>query len=94
MMRVKHGLMALGSVAAIGLPVLSSGSAVAAQTACNAAYVPDQYGNCVPDWGPGDVLNCTDINWGVFQLRDVNNDPYNLDTLYGPGNGWTCDGIG
>ena len=30
----------------------------------------------------------------VHQVYDVYNDPYGLDVLYGPGNGWTCDGIG
>jgi hypothetical protein len=24
-------------------------------------------------WGPDDALNCADSNWGVIQLRDVNN---------------------
>jgi hypothetical protein len=34
------------------------------------------------------------INWAEVQVYDVDNDPYNFDVLYGPGNGWTCDGIG
>jgi hypothetical protein len=93
-MRAKRRLIALSLLASVGLPAFSHGSSVTAQMACNPAYLPDQYGNCVPDYGYGDVLNCADINWGVFQLVDVNNDPYNLDTLYGPGNGWTCDGVG
>jgi hypothetical protein len=48
------------------------------------------YGGCLPDYD-GDALNCADIGYQVVQVWDVNNDPYNLDTLYGSGNGWTCD---
>ena len=39
-------------------------------------------------------LDCADIIWTLVQVYDVYNDPYGLDVLYGPGNGWTCDGIG
>jgi hypothetical protein len=51
------------------------------------------YGGCLPyyEW---DALNCADIGYQVVQVWDVNWDPYNLDALYRPGNGWTCDGIG
>lgn len=58
---------------------------VAAAQGCHPAY-----GGCLP-WYEGDALNCADIGYQVVQVWDVYWDPYNLDTLYGPGNGWTCD---
>jgi hypothetical protein len=30
----------------------------------------------------------------VIQLANDYDDPYDLDVVGGPGNGWTCDGIG
>lgn len=60
----------------------------AAQTDCHPAY-----GGCLPYY-EGDAMNCADIGEQVVQVWDPYWDPYNLDTLYGVGNGWTCDGIG
>ena len=42
-------------------------------------------------WYDGDALNCADIDDQLGQVWDVSNDPYNLDTLDGPGNGLSCD---
>jgi len=39
-------------------------------------------------------LDCAEIGYAVLQVWDVNDDPYDLDALGIPGNGWTCDGIG
>jgi hypothetical protein len=47
------------------------------------------YGGCIPNVGYD--LNCADIGYAVVEVWDVYNDPYGLDTLNGPGNGWTCD---
>ena len=86
-MNVPAVRVALGCV--FGVAALGAGSApVSAQTGCHPAY-----SGCLPYY-EYDALNCEDIGWGVYQVYDVNWDPYNLDTLYGPGNGWTCDGIG
>jgi hypothetical protein len=85
--------MALGLVAGMAVPALAAADTASAQTyGCNAAYAPAADGSCIPDAGYD--LNCEDIGWGVYQLYDVNNDPYGLDVLYGAGNGWTCDGVG
>jgi hypothetical protein len=59
---------------------------VSAQSECHYAY-----GGCLPYV---DDLNGEDIDWAVLEVWDVYDDPYGLDDLYGPGNGWTCDGIG
>jgi hypothetical protein len=55
-----------------------------AQTDCHPAY-----GGCIPNV-PYD-LDCADVGYAVVPVWDVYYDPYGLDTLYGPGNGWTCD---
>lgn len=73
---------ALGS-AAFGGGLVAATPAVA--QSCHPAY-----GGCLP-WYEGDALNCADIGYAVVEVWDVYNDPYNLDTLYGPGNGLTCD---
>jgi hypothetical protein len=77
--------LALGRV--LGGAMLASGLSVAPATAqdCHPAY-----GGCLP-WYEGDALNCADIGYQVVEVWDVYNAPYNLDTLYGPGNGLTCD---
>src|SRR5689334_13475765 len=94
MMRAQRGVMALGFVAGLTLTALTGGGTSSAQTySCNAAYAPNPSdGSCIPDV-PYD-LNCDDIGWAVYQLYDVNWDPYGLDVWDGAGNGWTCDGIG
>jgi hypothetical protein len=38
-------------------------------------------------------LDCADIIWPLVQVYDVCNDPYDLDAVGHPGNGWTCDGL-
>jgi hypothetical protein len=47
-------------------------------------------GGCLPYL---DDLDCADIGDAVIEVWDVYDDPYELDVLYGPGNGWTCDGV-
>jgi hypothetical protein len=49
------------------------------------------YGPCLPIVYD---LDCTDIIWTLVQVYDVYNDPYDLDAVGVPGNGWTRDGIG
>jgi hypothetical protein len=49
------------------------------------------YGGCLP---VVDDLDCAEIGNAVVAVWDVSDDPYGLDVLYGPGNGWTCDGVG
>jgi hypothetical protein len=69
---------------------LMGGVAVGAPAVSAAQQCHPAYGGCLP-WYEGDALNCADIGYAVVEVWDVYNDPYNLDTLYGPGNGWTCD---
>jgi mevalonate pyrophosphate decarboxylase len=66
-------------------PILSVNLRSVSAQACHPVY-----GGYL-SWYEGDALNCADIGYQVVEVWDVNNDPYNLDTLYGPGNGWTCD---
>lgn len=80
-----RAIVGLTVVAALGGMGIGGGSAQA-QDACHPAY-----SGCLPIV---DELNCDDIGYAVVQVWDVSNDPYGLDVLYGPGNGWTCDGIG
>ena len=49
------------------------------------------YGPCLPIVYD---LDCADIIWTLVQVYDVYNDPYDLDAVGIPGNGWTCDGTG
>jgi hypothetical protein len=49
------------------------------------------YGGCLPYVAD---LNCDDIGRAVVEVYNVDDDPYGLDVLYGPGNGWTCDDVG
>lgn len=65
-----------------------AGMAPAEAQSCHPAY-----GGCLPYYD-GDAMNCDDIGNQVVQVYDPAWDPYNLDVLYGVGNGWTCDGIG
>jgi hypothetical protein len=39
-------------------------------------------------------LDCADIIRTLVQVYDVYNDPYDLDAVGIPSNGWTCDGLG
>jgi hypothetical protein len=39
-------------------------------------------------------LDCAEIGNAVLQVWDPYNDHYDLDVVGGPGNGWTCDGVG
>lgn len=89
-MRARTVLAAAALFASAAAPAMIPSDASA--QGCNSAYYADSYGNCVP--ASYYDLDCADINFGVYQLVDVNYDPYNLDTVGGPGNGWTCDGIG
>jgi hypothetical protein len=85
-MRVKRGLVAVIGTLALGLAAFAPGTAEVAAQECHPAYGP-----CLQITTD---LNCEDIGWAVVQVYDVYNDPYGLDVLYGPGNGWTCDGVG
>lgn len=84
-MHMKRGSMALATALAIGSSTLLGTSAAAAQE-CHYAY-----GGCLPYV---DDLDCAEIGYAVLEVWDVYDDPYELDVLYGPGNGWTCDGVG
>lgn len=72
----------------IGLGLVGGSAAIAPATSAQGCH--PAYGGCLP-WYEGDALNCADIGYAVVEVWDVYNDPYNLDTLYGPGNGLTCD---
>jgi hypothetical protein len=74
---------------ALGLAMTSGGAVITPQV--NAQECHYAYGGCLPYV---DDFNCEDIGWAVVEVWDVNDDPYGLDVLYGPGNGYTCDGIG
>lgn len=74
--------LTLGVAAFPGAGMLS----VSAQEECHYAY-----GGCLPYV---DDLDCADIDWAVIEVWDIYDAPYELDVLYGPGNGWTCDGVG
>jgi hypothetical protein len=39
-------------------------------------------------------LDCAKRGYAVVEDWDVYDDPYNLDAVGIPGNGWTCNGIG
>lgn len=60
--------------------------------------VAAQRGECHPSYGKClaivDDLDCEDIEWLQVKVKDVYDDPYDLDTIGAPGNGITCDGIG
>ena len=78
-------------VSALGGALLGLGVSTPAEVSAQSCH--PAYGGCLPyyEW---DALNCADIGYQVVQVWDPAWDPYNLDTLYGMGNGWTCDGIG
>lgn len=78
----------LAAALSLGGFALAAPTPAAAQTDCHPSY----YG-CLPYYA-GDALNCADIGYAQVGLVNVSDDPYNLDTLYRPGNGITCDGIG
>ena len=82
---MRRGTMALATLLAFGSSVLPGASTTAAQE-CHYAY-----GGCLPYV---DDLDCAEIGYAVVEVWDVYDDPYQLDDLYGPGNGWTCDGVG
>jgi hypothetical protein len=87
--RMRRGSMMIGTALALGIAALPGGISsvsVSAQDDCHYAY-----GGCLPYV---DDLNCADIGDAVLEVCDVYDDPYRLDDAYGPGNGWTCDGIG
>ena len=90
---MKIRTMVLG-VTVLGGTVLAGSAAptASAQYVCHWAYLPDAYGNCIPDMGYD--LDCAEIGYGIYQLADPYTDPYGLDVYNGVGNGWTCDGIG
>jgi hypothetical protein len=85
---MKLGMLAFGAALTLGTAALitTGASDVAAQDECHYAY-----GGCLPYV---DDLNCEDIDNAVLQVWDIYDDPYRLDDAYGPGNGWTCDGVG
>jgi hypothetical protein len=85
--RIAHGSIAVGTALALASAAfLTSGSAKVSAQECHYAY-----GGCLPYV---DDINCTDIGSAVLEVWDVYDDPYRLDDAYGPGNGWTCDGVG
>ncbi|MFT4038133.1 MAG: hypothetical protein QM692_08150 [Thermomicrobiales bacterium] len=88
---MSNGARRLLLAAALGGAVVGLGASPTAEVAAQSCH--PAYGGCLPyyEW---DALNCADIGYQVVQVWDVNWDPYNLDALYRPGNGWTCDGIG
>ena len=49
------------------------------------------YGPCLPIVYD---LDHADIIWTQGQVYDVYNDPYDIDAVGIPGNGWICDGLG
>lgn len=77
-MRVKRGAIVVGAALALASAAFIRTGTVSAQEECH--YVDD--------------LNCADIGNAVIEVWDVYDDPYELDVLYGPGNGWTCYGVG
>jgi hypothetical protein len=85
-MRAKRGLVAVVGTLTLGLAALVSGANVASAQECHYAYL-----GCLPVVYD---LDCEEIGWVVIQLANVYDDPYDLDVVGGPGNGWTCDGIG
>ena len=84
-MRLTPGLLAGGLGAVVSVPGAVGVTETSAQD-CHYAY-----GGCLPVVYD---LDCADIGNAVVEVWDVNDDPYGLDVLYGPGNGWTCDGVG
>lgn len=79
--------MVAGAALALGLAgVPGPGALPVVAQECHYAY-----GGCLPYV---DDLNCDDIGNAVLEVWDVYDDPYRLDDAYGPGNGWTCDGVG
>lgn len=83
-MRVKRIALACGIALGVGL----SGGAVSSALAQECHYA---YGGCLPIVYD---LDCAEIGYAVVEVWNVYDDPYGLDVLYGPGNGWTCDGVG
>lgn len=67
-------------------PVLAALAFAPAPTA--AQECAPQYGGCLPIVAD---LDCAEIGYAVLEVRDVDDDPYDLDTQHGPGNGLTCD---
>lgn len=84
-MRLRRGVVALVlGIATVGVGGASPGL-VSAQE-CHYAY-----GGCLPIVYD---LDCEEIGYAVLQVWNVYDDPYDLDAIGRPGNGWTCDGIG
>lgn len=61
------------------------------ETAAQSDDCHPAYGKCLPIV---EDLNCDDIGWEQVKVKNVDDDPYELDTVNGPGNGITCDGDG
>jgi hypothetical protein len=85
---VRRGFIVIGTALTFGIAALPGAgpASVSAQEECHYAY-----GGCLPYV---DDLNCAEIDYAALEVWDVYDDPYELDVLYGPGNGWTCDGVG
>jgi hypothetical protein len=85
-MRVKRGLVAVVGTLTLGLTAFTPGTADVAAQGCHPAYL-----SCLAVVYD---IDCEEIGWAVIQLANVYDDPYDLDVVGGPGNGWTCDGVG
>jgi hypothetical protein len=85
LVRLTRGLVAVGMGAIVSLAGAAGASETSAQE-CHYAY-----GGCLPVVYD---LDCAEIGYAVVEVWNVYDDPYDLDAVGIPGNGWTCDGIG
>ena len=81
--------MPIARLALLAAPLAVAAVAPPAPVAAQACH--PAYGGCLPIV---DDLDCAEIGYAVLPVYDADDDPYGLDVAYGPGNGWTCDGIG